>query len=76
MDEYILLYNVFVSVGFRISVYLHLPFLFIMLSENLVYDMELSYTIFINIPNSTKVQKWFPMVLRFNILNYDSVRRS
>lgn len=76
MDECILLYDVFVSVGFKISVYLHLPFLFITLSENLVYDIELSYTIFINIPNSTKVRKWLPMVLRFNILYYDLATRS
>lgn len=55
MNEYILLYNIFVSVNFKICVYLHLSFLFVMLSENLVYDIGLSYTIFINIPISTKL---------------------
>lgn len=36
--EYILLYNISVSVTFILCVYLHLAFLFVMLSENQVYD--------------------------------------
>lgn len=38
MNEYILLYNISVSVTFKLCVYLHLAFLFVMLSENQVYD--------------------------------------
>lgn len=37
MNEYILLYNFSVSVTFKLCVYLHLAFLFVM-SENQVYD--------------------------------------
>lgn len=36
--DYILLYNISVSVTFKLCVYLHLAFLFVMLSENQVYD--------------------------------------
>lgn len=62
MKEYILPYNIFLSVNFKIHVYLHLSFLFVMLSENLVYDRGLSYTVFIIF---LIVQNWFPMNLRF-----------
>lgn len=62
MKEYILLYNIFLSLNFKICVYLHLSFLFVMLSENLVYDIQLSYTVFIIF---LIVQNWFPMKLRF-----------
>jgi len=55
MNEYILLYNVLVSVNFKVCVYMHLSFLFVMLSENLVYDKGLSYAILINIPGSKKL---------------------
>lgn len=55
MNEYILLYNISVSVTFKLCVYLHLAFLFVMLSENQVYDNVLSYTVLVNIPDSTKL---------------------
>lgn len=38
MNEYILLYSISVPATFKLCVYLHLAFLFVMLSESQVYD--------------------------------------
>lgn len=70
MTEYILLYNTFVSVNFKVCVYLHLSSSFVMLSENLVYDIGLSYTTFVSTPGSTKLvpHESYILVLLLEIL--------